>query len=193
MLRAFLGLSVLAVWAGAVVAADEKKSAPQGPPPMQALARMDRDGLVEIQVPVGVPVMPERRGDRDRGDDRRPAPREDERRPPPREDDRRPAGRGDERPQAPPQFRTEMQSVRFNSKDVQAYSVDGKKLDANALRDRLARETPVLISGNGQKVDPFYLRVVKEDTLVLLLPPPREGPAKAPPPKPEPRRERQDR
>ncbi|HEV7222765.1 MAG TPA: hypothetical protein VGN42_08695, partial [Pirellulales bacterium] len=51
--------------------------------------------------------------------------------------------------------------------EIRAYA-DGKELDAAQLADKLAKTTHVLIST--KKVDPFYLDVIKEGTIQLILP-----------------------
>src|SRR5262249_20686110 len=48
-------------------------------------------------------------------------------------------------------------TVRLRSadlKDVQAYGADGKQIDAKKLPQLLRKETPVLMSADGQRVDP---------------------------------------
>jgi hypothetical protein len=59
---------------------------------------------------------------------------------------------------------------QFDSGDVKVFTANGKALDSkevqNLLRDR---KTLVLASTDGRKVDPFYLRIVKEGTLVLVI------------------------
>jgi hypothetical protein len=51
--------------------------------------------------------------------------------------------------------------------EIRAYA-DGKELDAAQLGEKLAKTTHVLIST--KKVDPFYLDVIKEGTIQLVLP-----------------------
>jgi hypothetical protein len=46
----------------------------------------------------------------------------------------------------------------------------GKAISPDKLAELLDKETPVLVSATGP-VDPFYLLTVKEDTLVLVVPP----------------------
>jgi hypothetical protein len=55
-------------------------------------------------------------------------------------------------------------------KDVQGYDTSGKKLDRDAVRKRLKKDTPVLISSDGKPVDPFYLKLTRPGTLVLVAP-----------------------
>jgi hypothetical protein len=63
-----------------------------------------------------------------------------------------------------------------------AYDRSGKEIDAKRLAQLLAKPTVVLQSVDGKPVDPFYLRTVKEGTLILSMPiapgepaPPRHG------------------
>jgi hypothetical protein len=79
---------------------------------------------------------------------------------------------------------------RVKSADIQAATAGGKKVDAKELPKLLKKATAVLISADGKKVDPFYLKVLKEDTLVLVLPIPElkagSGDRPSPPPPPPP-------
>jgi RNA polymerase sigma factor (sigma-70 family) len=79
----------------------------------------------------------------------------------------------------------------IDDKDVEVYGTDGKKIDAKKWHDLLKKETPVLVSSDGRKVDPLHLRLIKEGTLILVLPPagvekgiptPPVAPAVTPPP-----------
>jgi RNA polymerase sigma factor (sigma-70 family) len=82
-----------------------------------------------------------------------------------------------------------LQTQRYNLGGVQGFRVseryragsvgvrvNSRRLDTRELRDLLKEETTVLVSADGQAVHPFYLKVVKDETIVLQLPPP------APPP-----------
>ena len=65
--------------------------------------------------------------------------------------------------------------------DVEAFGTDGRRIPLKALAQLLRDERPVLLSANGRKVDPFYLQLIKEGTVILVLPmpvppPPRQGP-----------------
>jgi hypothetical protein len=59
----------------------------------------------------------------------------------------------------------------LDAKYMQFFDMDGKKLASKDVAERLAKETPVLLSADGQKVDPYYLKVFKKDTLIVALPP----------------------
>jgi hypothetical protein len=69
---------------------------------------------------------------------------------------------------------------------VKAYDTRGRVVEHKTLPGLLKGETVVLVSADGKRVDPFYLRLVKEGTLVFVLPvssPPRPPrPVTAPPP-----------
>lgn len=67
-------------------------------------------------------------------------------------------------------FQTVVQLRTVPGKDVQGYDTNGKKVDADTVRRRLKKDTPVLISADGQPVDPFYLKLTRPGTLVLVNP-----------------------
>jgi RNA polymerase sigma factor (sigma-70 family) len=56
--------------------------------------------------------------------------------------------------------------------EVKVYDTAGKKVSREIVARRLKEETPVLTSADGRKVDPLHLRLIKEGTLVLVLPRP---------------------
>jgi hypothetical protein len=55
--------------------------------------------------------------------------------------------------------------------DVEAFGMDGRRIPLKNLANLLRDERPVLLSANGRKVDPFYLQLIKEGTVILVLPP----------------------
>jgi RNA polymerase sigma factor (sigma-70 family) len=58
--------------------------------------------------------------------------------------------------------------MRYSSvQDVTATDLAGKPIDAKTLAGRLQTDTPVLIGPAGQTVDPYYLSVVREGTIIL--------------------------
>src|SRR5262245_53151260 len=63
-------------------------------------------------------------------------------------------------------FRTHLVAV----KDVQVFDTQGKAVDAAKLPELLKERVPALVSADGRKVDPLHLRIVKEGTLVLVVP-----------------------
>jgi hypothetical protein len=72
---------------------------------------------------------------------------------------------------------------------VKAYDTRGKVVETKKLHGLLKGEVVVLVSADGKPVDPLYLRLVKEGTLVFVLPAsltpqPAAPPLAAPPPAP---------
>jgi hypothetical protein len=58
--------------------------------------------------------------------------------------------------------------ISFSLKDGQVLDINGKKLGAESMQKRLVPGKIVLLSSDGKKVDPIYLEIVKEDTVVLV-------------------------
>jgi hypothetical protein len=65
--------------------------------------------------------------------------------------------------------RTEI-TEEIDAAEVQAFTVDGQEVSADELASRLAREVPVLVSGDGKSVDPLYLKIIRDDAIVLVVP-----------------------
>jgi hypothetical protein len=70
---------------------------------------------------------------------------------------------------------------------LRGYAVGGKPLDGKALRERLKDWTPVALSADGRPLDPRFQGLLRDGTVVLLLPPsqapnavPQPAPPKAP-------------
>jgi hypothetical protein len=61
------------------------------------------------------------------------------------------------------------QYLSYAPSAVKAFELDGKPIAAKALRERLKAKTVVLISDE-EKIDPFYLQLIKPDTIILVLP-----------------------
>jgi RNA polymerase sigma factor (sigma-70 family) len=59
----------------------------------------------------------------------------------------------------------------FKPEEIEVYDATGKKIDAKDLPKRLEREVLVLSSADGNKVDPGYLSLMKEGTLIFVFPP----------------------
>lgn len=53
--------------------------------------------------------------------------------------------------------------------DSRFVDTTGKQLDGETILRRLTKQTPVLISISGRMVDPYYLQLLKEDTILILL------------------------
>jgi hypothetical protein len=73
------------------------------------------------------------------------------------------------------------ENYSLNPDDYRVFGVDGQPLDGTNAGRRLRLTTPVLVSDDGRKVDPIYLKLYKPDTLVIYVRPGME-----PPPPPEP-------
>jgi hypothetical protein len=65
---------------------------------------------------------------------------------------------------------------------VSAFDTAGIPITAEALAKALASERPVLVSGDGQPVDPGFLEIIKADTLILAMPANHPGGGDGPPP-----------
>jgi hypothetical protein len=57
----------------------------------------------------------------------------------------------------------------FEASDVKAFDVQGKPMDSKELAKLLEKKTLVLCSTDSRKVDPFYLRIIKDGTVVLVI------------------------
>ncbi len=92
----------------------------------------------------------------------------------------------------------EQRRVPLDGDGVTVYGSDGKKIDPKNL-PKLTAAVPVLVSANGKEVDPFYLGLAKQGTLIVvsqslagpgaleIIPPARVGdpvPLPVPPPLP---------
>jgi RNA polymerase sigma factor (sigma-70 family) len=67
-------------------------------------------------------------------------------------------------------------SHTYNLDDVEVFDIKGKKLDKKEVVKLLKEETVALASLSGEKVDPLHLRLIKDGTLVFVLPLPKGGP-----------------
>jgi hypothetical protein len=72
------------------------------------------------------------------------------------------------------------QVIHYPPGSVGVFDTDGKKVCPKALVKLLKNPVPVLVSADGKKVDPYYLRGVKKGTLILVLPQAQTG---KPPPR----------
>jgi hypothetical protein len=66
--------------------------------------------------------------------------------------------------------------------NVQILDGTGKRLDPGQARRLIKGETPVLMSADGKAIDPFYLRALREDTVILVAPGGAQGVVAPPPP-----------
>jgi hypothetical protein len=63
---------------------------------------------------------------------------------------------------------SETVALPVDNKDLQVFGIDGKKIDPKDVRSLIKGPTPALLSADGKPVDPFYLRLAKEGTLVFV-------------------------
>ncbi len=63
--------------------------------------------------------------------------------------------------------------VTQSLKGAEFFNVKGAKLKDEEGRKRFLPGSIVLVSSDGKKVDPRYLHLVKDDTLILVIPLPR--------------------
>ncbi|HEY1861009.1 MAG TPA: RNA polymerase sigma factor [Gemmataceae bacterium] len=70
---------------------------------------------------------------------------------------------------------TKLQSETFDLEDVTILDTKGKEIDRRSIPKLLKEETVVMASIWGQPIDPLHLRVLKEGTLTLVLPAPKQG------------------
>jgi len=61
----------------------------------------------------------------------------------------------------------------------------GKKLDLDALKKRLDKPRPVVVSGDGKPVDESYLKLLDKDAIVIVVPRTESKPKRPLPPKKE--------
>jgi hypothetical protein len=76
------------------------------------------------------------------------------------------------------QPRLEMQETAFPLSVVKAHDVRGKAISGPDLRRLLAKEAVVLVSSDGNPVEPLHLRIARDGVIVLMLPP-QKVPAQA--------------
>jgi hypothetical protein len=61
-------------------------------------------------------------------------------------------------------------TLALDEKEVQVYSSTGERIIARDVVHRVKRPTAVMVSVDGNPVDPFYLRLAREDVLVVVSP-----------------------
>jgi hypothetical protein len=153
-------LGMLGLWVPGLCA-DEPPDVPKGLPPTFVLASMDKDGQFRVRQPVlvAVPVAREVVVEQN----------------------------GQKKKVTVTSAETMVRVVerKLDGKGTQVFGTDGKQLDAKAVAKALEKETAVLLSADGNKLDPFYLRVIKEGTLILVTKP-EAGPVPVPVPLPMP-------
>ena len=65
-----------------------------------------------------------------------------------------------------------LQPLSMRAVDAGLAYADGTALAAGQVPQVLGVETPVVISGDGAAVHPFFLRLVRPRTVVVAIPPP---------------------
>ena len=53
--------------------------------------------------------------------------------------------------------------------DSRFVDIAGQQLSGDTILRRLAKQTPVLVSVSGRMVDPYYLQLLRKDTIIVLL------------------------
>jgi len=89
------------------------------------------------------------------------------------------------RAQAPLSIKSTMiteQAQELPATAIKAFDMAGKPIAAAAVAEGLASERPVLVSGDGQPVDPALLEIIKPGTLILAMPANHSDAGMAPPP-----------
>jgi hypothetical protein len=61
-------------------------------------------------------------------------------------------------------------TVELPAKNVEAHTTDGRAISATELAKLLTKDRTVLVALDGKKVDPFFLQLYKEGTIVLVPP-----------------------
>lgn len=59
---------------------------------------------------------------------------------------------------------------RIEPERVRVFNVEGDEIQSKSLSSLLSVAKAVLVSADGRPVDPWYLKLVKEDTLIFVLP-----------------------
>ena len=137
---------VLASAVAAPAPADDPIKPPQGPPPTQVLASVTKEGDFEITQTVMVPET--------------------------RNEARTVVidGRAVTQTVTVTAFKTVQVTHRIKGEGVKVYTVAGKEVDAKDVPDKLKKPIVVLFAADGNKVDPFYLKIIKPDTLIVVAP-----------------------
>jgi RNA polymerase sigma factor (sigma-70 family) len=74
----------------------------------------------------------------------------------------------------------EVQTRTYDLDKVLVFDTRGKKLEPKEVMKRLKEETLALASLQGEAVEPQHLRLIREGTLIFVLPAPKGGPADQP-------------
>jgi hypothetical protein len=161
MLRVLLGGALMVLPAAPLQAGG--KAMPKGPPPRVMMALVDADGRAYIETTryttrIVVQKVQVKVGDR-----------------------------VEERGVNVPVTVAEMVKVPLDAEGTRLMTADGKRVGPRDLKALLTKTSPILFSSDGRDVDPFYLRLARPGTLVVIAPglaPPGEMPVPLPPPLP---------
>lgn len=69
-----------------------------------------------------------------------------------------------------PLFYMKASTKSFPANQVKGYTPRGERIGASELRRKLKKDTLALVSLDGKPVDPFYLQLITDDTIVLVPP-----------------------
>jgi len=156
---------VLASAVSAPAPATEPIKPPMGLPPAQVIATMTKEGDIEITQTVIVPEI---------------------------RTEKRVVVVGAKAVEQTVQvtvFRPVQQTQRIKTEGVKVYTAGGKDVAVKDLAEKLKTPTIVLVTFDGNKVDPFYLKIIKPDILVIVAPSPTPQAIGEPiPPLPEPKK-----
>jgi len=139
--------TLLAILLAAPAPVPAKITPPQGPPPAYAIASM-KDGKLQLQQTVLVPIA--------RTETRQ-----------------RVVNVGGRQQTLPYQVTVMSHQTQQRTSQVDRarfFDTAGKEIDATRAGKLLNREQVVLVSSDGKPLDPFYLKTVREGTLIVVRP-----------------------
>ncbi len=130
----------------APVPAEDDIKLPQGHQPCQIVARMDDKGRLEITELL--PVYRQEKRTRTRTVDGKPVVEE----------------------YVVTTITAEPRVRTLDMKGVTVHTAAGKEVDPKELPEKLKKKTIAFLACDGKKVDPFYLKPLKDDTLIIVAP-----------------------
>jgi hypothetical protein len=157
---ALLAVALAAVAAPVPV---EEVKLPQGVPPVQVVAQVNKDGRIEVTEMIMVARQ-----------------------------EKRTRTRVIDGKQLPEEYVVTMVTPQARKrllpeKGVTVSTAAGKEVAAKDLAEKLKNPTVAFLAWDGKKVDPFYLKPLKDDVLIIVAPPeptPPAGGGDKPPPAP---------
>jgi hypothetical protein len=150
----------------APVPAEDEIKLPHGPPPCHIVAQMNKDGRIEVTELLPVYRQEKRTVTRNVG------------------------GKLVTEEVVVTTMVPEARTRTIDMKGVKVYTAAGKEVDPKDLSDKLKKKTIAFLACDGKKVDPFYLKPLKDDTLIIVAPMPEPQPldkGEKPPPPPTPK------